>query len=292
MSAIVEHDIRTRSLLLSPMTVLICTVLVLPLLLLTIQTVPIGSMYWDLYIHFDAANRIFDGQVPSVDFFAPVGPYGYWLFAAAISIFPDAQPLLLVEWSLFAVSAPLKALVLYDVDKDSRPVAFGLLLPFLHFAILPFNVREYYILAGTDGFGIYNRQAAILLYILVASLVFVRSQRTLAALVASSLLALFFTKISGFAVAGLICAFAFTAGRLRLLSAAVIGVIFLAGLSAVELYGGVVSAYLGDIRSLLDFNSGSILRQLASKAAQNFKVILPIIILIALYLIFDWRQWL
>lgn len=40
-------------------------------------------MYWDLYIYFDTANRIFNEQVPNVDFFTPVGPLGYWLFAGA-----------------------------------------------------------------------------------------------------------------------------------------------------------------------------------------------------------------
>lgn len=292
MSAIVENTVRSRASFVTPMSVLAAAVLVLLVLLLIVPTVPIGSMYWDLYIYFDAANRIFEGQVPSVDFMTPVGPLGYWLFAGAISLFPEAQPLLLVEWSLFAVSAPLMALVIHDVDSRDRPVAYGLLLPFLFFAVLPFNVREYFIFAGTDGFGIYNRQAAILLYILVASIAFVRSQRLLTILMALCMLALFFTKISGFAVGGLICLFAFAAGRVQLVSALASGLLFLAVIGAVEIATGLVSAYVDSIRALLALNTKSITSQLASKFAQNFKVILPVIVLIGLYVILDWRGWL
>jgi hypothetical protein len=49
---------------------LVCTLLALPV------AVPIGPMYWDVLIYYDAANRIFDGQVPINDFFTPVGPLG------------------------------------------------------------------------------------------------------------------------------------------------------------------------------------------------------------------------
>ncbi len=276
----------------SPIIILIVAIGLLPVLLLGIDTVPIGSMYWDLFLYFDAANRIFDGQVPNVDFFTPVGPLGYYLFSGALAVFPEAQPLLLVEWSLFVVSAPLMALVILEVDRTNRAVAYGILLPFLFFAILPFNVRDYYIFAGSDGFGIYNRQAAVLLYILVASLVFVRSQRLLGVLVALCMLALFLLKITAFSVAGLICVFALLAGRLHILSALASGLAFLIGLAALELHSGIISAYIGNIQTLLSINSVNVLAQLASKSMQNLKILLPAGLLILLLICLDWRAWL
>ena len=149
-------------------------------------SVPVGPMYWDVLIYYDAANRIFGGQVPSVDFFAPVGPLGYYLFAGWLYVFPNGQPVLLAHWSLLAVTAPLMALVVADVDRRARTTAFALLIPFLIFALLPFNTREFYPFPGSDGFGIYNRQCCQLLYVLVAAIAFMRSQKLLAAIVCAT----------------------------------------------------------------------------------------------------------
>ena len=68
--------------LLRPPAILALAVAIAAILLSLPLRVPIGAMYWDLVVYFDAANRIFTGQVPTVDFFAPVGPLGYYLFAA------------------------------------------------------------------------------------------------------------------------------------------------------------------------------------------------------------------
>ena len=291
MPAVTGESVSASRTFLSPMAVLIVVVCLLPLALLGIQTVPIGSMYWDLFLYFDAANRIFDGQLPNVDFFTPVGPLGYWLFSGALTLFPQAQPLLLVEWSLFAVSAPLMALLILDVDRTRRPVAWGLLLPFLFFAILPFNVREYFIFAGSDGFGIYNRQGAVLLYILIASLVFVRSQRTLCLIVTLCMLALFLIKVTTFVVAVPFCLLALAAGRLRLGSAVVSAALFLAALAVLELLTGVVSAYIGDILALLSLNSGNMLMPLLSNVMRNLKTLLPVGVLILLLVVVDRRSW-
>lgn len=269
---------------LSPLVLLAAAIATLPAMLLLIKTVPIGSMYWDLYIYFDAANRIFNGQVPNVDFFTPVGPLGYWLFAGGLKLFPAAQPLLLVEWSLFVISAPMMAMVVFAVDRDNRITAYGLLLPYLFFAVLPFNVREYYILAGTDGFGIYNRQGAILLYVLISALMFVRNQKLLIVLVSCGMTALFLIKITGFTVATMLCVLALVTGRLKLQSSIFAGILFLAMIGILEVYNGIVSAYLANIVTLLNQNTDSVLPQLASKFAQNFKALGAVVLLILLLL--------
>ncbi|WP_438748589.1 hypothetical protein [Pararhizobium sp. O133] len=246
----------------------------LPLALIVTLVLPIGPMYWDHYIYLDAANRIFDGQVPSVDFFAPVGGLGYYLFALWLKTFPNGHPLLLASWSLLTLTAPLMALVIADVQKRSIPLAYALLVPFLLFSILPFNTGEFYPYPGSDGFGVYNRQICQLLYVLAAGLVFVRGWNTLAAVTAFCMLGLFFIKITGIASGVVLCLMAFAAGRLTLRAAITSGLVFVAVIGLAELSCGIVSAYTNDILSLVLLNDTSLAPRLLQAASINFGVVL------------------
>lgn len=258
----------------TPNALLAAVLVGLAALLMLPVSVPIGPMYWDLFIYFDAAQRIFDGQVPVIDFFTPVGPLGYYLFALGLALFPDAQPLLLVHWSLLAVTAPAMALVMHALARDGRQgTALALLVPFLVFAVLPFNTREFYPYPGSDGFGIYNRQVCQLLYVLVAALVFVRGQRLLAALVAVLMAALFFTKVTGFVSGLVLCGFAFLAGRIAFGWAAAAAAAFLALLAGLELSAGLVSHYVGDILALVAMNSGSLAPRFLQAASHTFGIV-------------------
>ncbi|TFF27126.1 hypothetical protein E3C22_01190 [Jiella endophytica] len=274
----------------SPLVIVPAVCAVLACLLMTPLTVPIGAFYWDLFIYFDAANRIFSGQVPGLDFFTPVGPLGYWLFALCERLFPSAQPLLLVQWSLLIVTGPLIALVAHDVDRRSRALALALLLPFLVFQILPINVTEYYSYPSVDGFGIYNRQITEILYVLVAALVFARSRRIMLAVIVTTMLALFLIKVTGFFAGGLLCVVALLARRidLRLSLAAALG--FLLVLAGLELWLGVVSAYLGDIAALLALNEESLLPRFLQAASIHFTVFGPLALLMLLLLVLDGRD--
>lgn len=293
MSSIADRTARTGGnarLLLSP-NILLGTILVVLAVLLSFRIVlPVGAMHWDVIVYYDAANRIFDGQIPSRDFFAPVGPLGYYLFAALTRLFHDAQPVLLAHWSLLVVTAPLMALVLADVGARSRPIAFALLVPFLFYALLPFNSREYYPFPGSDAFGIYNRQVCQVLYVLVAGLLFMRSARLLTALVAIAMTALFFLKITGFLAAGLLCVFALAAGRLDLRSSAIAAAAFLAVLGGLQLSMGLVSAYVADILALVALNTGSLAPRFLQAASMTFGVIAPGAALILLLLWADRRR--
>ncbi len=262
--------------------VAICAVaLMLPI------SLPIGPMYWDLVIYFDAANRILDGQIPVLDFFMPVGPLGYYLFTHATQLFPDAQPLLLVSWSLLAITAPLMAIVTVHVDRRSRTLALALLLPFFLFAFLPFNSADYYPYPGSDGFGIYNRQICQLLYCLTAALLFVRNERLLAWLIAASMLALFFVKVTGVVAGGLLCLMAFAAGRIGFRAALLSAGLFVVVCGLLELWLGLTSAYVADIMKLLALNSGSLFPRMLQAASHNFGVVLPAS---ALCLLLLWRD--
>jgi hypothetical protein len=257
----------------SPVVLLVIVLIVLAGLLTLPLTAPIGPMYWDVFIYFDAANRILDGQVPVNDFFTPVGPLGYYLFTGAAWLFPHAQPTLLAHWSWLAVTAPLMALIVTDVDRRSRSTALALLIPFLVFAVLPFNTRSFYPFPGSDGFGIYNRQASQSLYVLAAALIFVRSPRLLCVLVTVSMLALFFGKITGAVAGALLCLFALLAGRLSFRQAIVAALGFFAALAVVQFATGLVSNYLADIFSLVAMNDETLAPRFAQAASLNFGVL-------------------
>jgi len=251
----------------------IALALVLASLFVTIP-MPIGPMYWDHYIYLDAANRIFDGQIPSVDFFTPAGGLGYYLFALSLDLFPRGHPLLLASWSLLIVTAPLMAITLSDVQKRSARTAYTLLLPFLLFSVLPFNTGDFYPHPGSDGFGIYNRQVCQLLYVLACALLHVKDQRKLVVSVALSMLSLLFIKVTGVAAGIILCLMAFATGRLSLRSAILAGVLFFGCIAVLEGATGMVTAYIADILALLAVNNGSLIPRLVQAASLNFGLVL------------------
>ncbi len=271
----------------SPLLVLIGALILLPLFLIVTIPQPIGPMFWDQYLYLDAANRIHDGQIPSVDFFAPVGALGYYVFALALKLFPSGSPLLLSSWSLLFVSAPLMALVLIDVSRRSVLIAFALLIPFLFFSLLPFNLGEFYPFPGSDGFGIYNRQVCQLLYVLAAALLFIEQTRLLIAAVALGMLALFLTKVTGAVAGTALCFMALIAGRLSLRAGVAAALIVLVALGLLEIGFGLVSAYLGNILALVEVNEGSLLPRLLQAASLNFGAALAIVLLAAALFVLD-----
>lgn len=273
MNVTADQAAQSARLSLSPLVVLAASLGVVLVLLALPLSVPIGPMYWDVYIYYDGASRIFDGQVPSIDYFAPVGPLGYYLFAGWLALFPDAQPTLLAHWALLALTAPLMALIVRHLDTKARTTAYALLIPFLIFALLPFNGREFYPFPSSDGFGIYNRQVCQMLYVLVAAVMFVRNQRLLATVVTIALTALFFLKITGFIAAGLICAFAFVTGRFAFRYALGSALVFLAVLTGLEITTSLVSSYVVDIAELVEINSGTLLPRLIQSVSINFGIV-------------------
>lgn len=251
---------------------------------------PLGANYWDTAVYLDAIQRIRLGQVPSLDFFAPVGPLGYYLAAGLHALFPQAQPMLLVNWALLPVLLSVIALVAADVDGRSRGQALALLLPFLLFASLPINLHSLYPQPGFDGFGHYNRHIALLLYVLVATLLFVRHRVLLAGLVAALMLALFLTKITGAVAGAMLVGHAVVAGRLKLREAVVAALAVIAALAALDLSTGLVRAYLADILTLLSLNTGALLPRFLTVASVKFNVIGPALLLLGALALATWRD--
>lgn len=233
------------------------------LLLLALPlSAPIGPFYWDTLIYYDGAARIGAGQVPSVDFAAPGGPLGYWLFHAVLAVFPKAQALYAASWMLLLVSGPLMALVVYDVGLKSPWTALALAAPFLVFSALPFNVEQFYPYPGADGYGIYNRQSAQLLYVLLAALLFAEKAAIRIVCAAGCLLALFLIKITGALVALPLLVLAGLSGRLAIRSVLAVLAIFALALAGLEAATGVVGAYLHDVARLVQLNEGSMIFRL------------------------------
>ncbi len=151
-------------------------------------------------------------------------------------------------------------------------MSLALLLPFLVFQLVPTNVEQFSSFPSVDGFGIYNRHGTQLLYVLTVALVFERRQRMLLFVIAWTCAALFLTKITGFLAAGLLCAFAFAAGRVRLRTAIGAGLAFAAVLAMLEAATGVVSAYLADIARLVGMNEGVLLPRFVQAASIHFGI--------------------
>lgn len=259
-------------------------VLVLPLRL------PLGPNAWDTAVYLDAVQRIRMGQVPSLDFFAPVGPLGYYGAALLDALFPRAQPMLLANWALLPVLLPVAALLCSHVAARSRPLALALLLPFLLFASLPINLHGLYPMPGFDGYGHYNRHVALLLYLLVATLLFVRDRRLTVGLVAALMLTLFLVKITGAVTGAMLVGYAILAGRLRLRDAVFAAALVLGALGALDLATGLVRAYIADILALLALNTGALLPRFLTVASVKFNVVGPCLLLLGALCLAAWRE--
>jgi hypothetical protein len=263
------------------------TLLVAVVLLMVPLRAPIGAMYWDAFTYYDAAGRMLSGQMPVRDFFMPAGPLGYGVGALWIWAFPQGQPSLLLHWSTLTYTLPLMALALAALPRENRALAVWLVLPFMLFSLLPFNGKEYYPFPGSDGFAFYNRQTCLVLFPLVAGLVFARPGWLLTALVTASMLVLFFLKITGFVAAGMICVFALIAGRLRLKDAVAAALSFLAVLAVLELTHKLVSGYILDILVLLTMNTGTLLPRVLQALSINFGLVITLGLLTAVLLVLD-----
>lgn len=258
--------------------------LVLPLRL------PLGPNYWDTAVYFDVAQRLREGQVPYIDFFAPVGPLGYYLVAGLAALFPRAHPLLVANWGVLPVALPLLAVLVAHVARVSRGQALALLLPFLLFASLPINLHELYPLPGFDGYGHYNRHISLLLYVLVATLFFARDRALRVVLVAILMLVLFLVKVTGAVAGSILVLYAVLTGRMRFADATLAALSVVAALGLLDLMGGgIVRAYLADILTLLALNTGALLPRFLTVASVKFNVIGPAFVLLALLLWAAWR---
>ncbi|MGN7770530.1 hypothetical protein [Phyllobacterium sp. 22552] len=273
----------------SPLSLLFLTALVLCVLLSLPLIIPIGPMYWDTYIYLDAAQRLKLGQIPAVDFQAPVGAMEYYQFYWLQTLFPSGQPTLLAQWSVLISAMPLMAAVIAVVDKDNRKLAMAILIPFLIFALCPMNTQAFHSYPGVSGFGIYNRHTSLFLYILTSALIFLPRGRTLAIIAALAMLALFFTKITGFLAGGMIGLFAVLTGRFLLRHVILALAVFMIVLAGLELNNGMVSSYIANIIALVSLNEGLLISRFLTVFSNKLDVIIAAAGLIIFLFWLDWR---
>lgn len=241
---------------------------------------PIGPNYWDVYLFLDVAHRIDLGQTPHVDFFIPIGVLPFYLHDLVHLVFPNAQPVLAVQYATLIVAAPLAAWIGYEVERaHSRMVAALILLPFAVFALLPFNIIDFYPSPGIDGYGIYNRSAGLLLYLLVAALAFGESRALKAVTSAVVLAALAYVKITAGLAALCFIVIGVVSGRLALRGAAFAVLCLVAVTALLEATLGLPRAYLGDLTGLVEDNTDSLLSRTLTFVSLKFDVLAAVAIL-------------
>lgn len=263
------------------------TIVALAAVLVMPFELPIGASFWDTYIYLDGAYRMEQGQQIYRDFHAPVGPLNYVLFGLLHSVFDTANIVLLIQWCMILVTAPVMAVICWFAARRGTFAALALLVPYLVFSILPFNVVNWNVFPGVDGFGYYNRHGAVLLYLLVAALFFVPSRLALVVVISTLLLTLAFTKINAFAAAGLILFVAVVTRRIGIATSAAVAAICLSITALLELMTGVVSAYLLSVFRIFENNTGVLFQNITFTVSMRFDVILAGGLL-ALYLL--WSQ--
>jgi hypothetical protein len=250
------------------------------LLLLPVWTVP-GIYYWDVVFWLDAAHRIDYGQMPNVDFFAAFGPlpqYGLWLMQ---KIFPSAHPILAAQLFYAVLGLPLLALILADVR--SRLHSILLAGAFIGLLLLPAN---FFMKGFNFGFdiGIYNRQAGLLLYLLVAGIWWCRSPTRLVIVVSCTLLCLLFTKITAFSAASALAFYAFLMGRISARGLVAIVIVIGVAVWILEIATGMVSDYMRDIGTMMGLATSSAssrqeqdaLHRLAFTIYYSFDILVPV----------------
>lgn len=234
---------------------------------------PIGPMYWDVLIYYDAIGRMNAGQFPIIDFMAPVGPLEYWLAWFSDKLFPQAQPVLLTQLIWLPITAPVIAAIMWDAAKRSKIAVWGLLLPWALFTALPFNLITYNNFAGTDAYGIYNRHGDQLMYLVAATVLFVRPQILQTILLSVLLLSLAFCKITAFGAVGPLLLLGLVTRRIHLRTALATALICIGVTGFIELFTGVVSLYLQDIFQLVNENTGTLLPRFLTAISLRFDIL-------------------
>ncbi|MDB5448008.1 MAG: hypothetical protein JWQ97_3325, partial [Phenylobacterium sp.] len=235
----------------APALALLAGVLVWVVLAIGLRHLPVGPSYSDSYMFLDAAHRIASGERPHIDFFSPMGPLPLYLFAALNQVAPRVQPVVAAQlpYALLAAAAlwPITA------TAQRRPAALAAALLFVLLAAAPYNwgdFKGFAVDAQADGYGVYNRDAGLVLFALAAAAWLRPSVRIQAAASGVLLAVLFFTKLTAFpaglAVAGwgLLRRRAAGADWLLLIAPGLVAAL------AAQLAGGLLADYLHDVARL------------------------------------------
>ena len=242
---------------------------VLPLVL------PVGPMYWDILLYYDAIGRMNAGQWPISDFQVPVGPMEYWFVWLNYHLFPNAHPVFLTQLEWLPVTAPVMAAIIWDASQRGRMAVWGLLGAWIVYTALPFNDMIYNNFAGTDGYGIYNRHGSHLMFLTAATVLFVRGRALQAVLLTVLMLSLAFCKITAFAAVGPLLILGLVTRRIHPYVALSVGLVCIGLTGILQLATGIVSAYIFDILALASENTGTLLPRFLTAISLRFDILFP-----------------
>jgi hypothetical protein len=171
---------------------------------MNVGLVPINAIPWDVLLILDGGWRIFDGQIPHVDYYNPIGLLTYLLTAIGMNVGqPSASSVaygntllfvILIPWAWFITRSRLSA-----IDSFLVVVFLGFLL--IAPRALGFNSESttYAMLYNRQGFVLFSMLA---LELFVAPRASVRHKFLLSGLSCGLLLGLiFFCKVSYFIIA-------------------------------------------------------------------------------------------
>ncbi len=266
-------DGRTGAVAPAGVAVVLATLAAAVLALAAAFRLPLGANYWDIYLFVDVAHRIDLGQMPHRDFFIPIGALPFYLHAAVNRVFPAAQPVLAVQYAILLLAAPLALWLAHDLRAKGAGLALALFGPFAVFALLPFNIIDFYPSPGIDGYGVYNRQAGLMLYLLVATLAFAESRAIKVAAVALAVSALVFVKITAGLAALCFAVAAVLTLRMRLGELALALLASAMVVALVQWATGLPSHYLGDLVGLVEDNTDTLTARLLTFLSLKFDVI-------------------
>jgi hypothetical protein len=271
-------------------TVMVALVGLSMLLLALPIRLPIGPNYWDVYLFIDVAHRIDLGQLPHIDFFIPIGALPFYLHDVVQWFAPNAQPVLAVQYATLLIAAPLALWISIEIERRSRMIAIGFLAPFAIFSLLPFNIIEFYPAPGIDGFGIYNRQAGLLLYLLVGALVLCDDRRLKTVAATVLLGSLLFIKITAGLAAACVILTCVISGRMRSADALAAFGTTLVAVLVLQLLTGLPQAYLGDLMGLVEDNTDSLAERVLTFVSLKFDVLLGVALFGCYLLLIDRRR--
>lgn len=256
-----------------PYAVLVAFLAVAALMQVLPLVLPIGPMYWDVLLYYDAIGRMNAGQWPVTDFQVPVGPLEYWLAWVNYKVFPNAHPLLLTQLEWLPITAPVMALILWDAFKRSRMAVWGLLGAWMLYTALPFNDMIYNNFAGTDGYGIYNRHGSHLMFLTAATVLFVRGRVLQTILLSVLLLGLALCKITAFGAVGPLLVLGLLTRRIHPYVALSTAFICIGVTGILQLATGVVWPYVTEILVLANENSGTLLPRFLTAISLRFDIL-------------------
>ncbi len=232
----------------------------------TIKVIPYGRAFWDFLFVMDGAYRIRLGQIPHIDFIAPIGALTLYLTAWGERLFPGGQPFVGLHALMWLLWLPPFAMLAPRFQTGLRFCAALALLALM--VLVPYTLDKTN-LYEISYFASYNRFAVGGLFLVGLWYVLPKSDWD-APLLGYLVGLLFLLKITAAVVAIglLVAACILRRARWRPVFLGLAGLVVVC--AVVEAASGFVSAYLRDIMFMVRINKGQGIYALAVAGVRNW----------------------